>query len=85
MNSREKERFVAACKRAYFRYCRGDDAGITRVSGQFGVTPDQVVDEALDNRNEVGRRQSPTTLSTYDVSYISTYHVEHLLASTTMM
>ena len=59
MNSSEKERFVAACKRAYFRYCRGDDAGITRVSGQFGVTPDQVVDEALDNRNEVGRRQSP--------------------------
>ena len=52
MNSSEKERFVAACKRAYFRYCRGDDAGVMRLSAQFDVPPDRVVDVALDNINE---------------------------------
>ena len=52
MGSREKERYVAACKRAYFRYCRGDDAGVMRLSAQFDVPPDRVVDVALDNINE---------------------------------
>ena len=52
MDSREKKRYVAACKRAYFRYCRGDDAGVLRISAQVDVPLDHVVDVALDNSCE---------------------------------
>merc|ERR1712037_580489 len=62
MESREKERYVAACKRAYFRYCRGDDAGVIRVAGHYGFSPDRVVDDALDNRTETDNFLPPSHL-----------------------
>ena len=52
MESRKRERYLAACKRAYFRYCRGDDSGVARIAQQFSVSPDRVVDDALDNSSE---------------------------------
>ena len=68
-----KERYVAACKRAYFRYCRGDDAGVIRVAGHYGFPPDRVVDDALDNRTEERRLPEHTVQHDAYMTLYSTF------------
>jgi len=67
MESRKRERYLAACKRAYFRYCRGDDSGVTRVAQKFSVSPDRVVDDALDNSSEEDNFLPPSHLMEFSI------------------
>ena len=46
----ENDRFVAACKRAFYSYTRGNDDGAQRLCRDYGISVCQVIDIALTNK-----------------------------------
>ena len=59
---RDWERFIESCKRAYYSYTRGNDAGVVRLCKKHGISACHVVDIALTNRSPKDDFLSPSEL-----------------------
>ena len=49
-NDRDWQRFLASCKRAYYCYTRGNDAGVVRLCKEHGISACHIRDVALTNK-----------------------------------
>ena len=49
-SNRDRDRFVEACKRAFYAYTRGNDDGTQRLCRDYGISVCHIVDIALTNK-----------------------------------
>ena len=61
-SNRDRDRFVAACKRAYYSYTRGNDDSAKRLCKEYGISTCHIVDIALTNRGPKDDFLTPSEL-----------------------